>query len=185
MRRSELAHVLRAAATITGDADILVIGSQSILGSHDEDDLPREAWMSVEADIAFHDDPDAHKANQVDGAIGELSDFHTTNAYYAQGVEVSTAVLPSGWETRVVPFRPRAAEPALAWCLDSHDLVVAKLIARREKDLGFASALLDVGLIRADVLLARPALVPDGHAIARSAAQTWVRRRAAPPGAAH
>lgn len=71
-------------------------------------------------DVAFLDDPGATKADQVDGAIGELSDFHTMNAYYAQGVEVHTAVLPVGWEERVVLFRPRAAEPARARCLDSH-----------------------------------------------------------------
>ena len=36
MRRDQLAHILRAAARITEDNDILVIGSQSILGSFDE-----------------------------------------------------------------------------------------------------------------------------------------------------
>ncbi|MBP2383087.1 hypothetical protein JOF43_003076 [Brachybacterium sacelli] len=40
MKRQELAHILRAACDITGDKDILVIGSQSILGIFDEDELP-------------------------------------------------------------------------------------------------------------------------------------------------
>ena len=57
--------------------------------------------MSIEADLAFRDDPDASKADQVDGAIGELSLFHETHGYYAQGVEISTAVLPAGWEDRL------------------------------------------------------------------------------------
>lgn len=37
MKRSELEHILRAAATIAGDFDVLVLGSQSILGSFTED----------------------------------------------------------------------------------------------------------------------------------------------------
>ncbi|CAB4925249.1 MAG: hypothetical protein F2825_08580 [Actinobacteria bacterium] len=176
MKRSELAHILRASARITGDPDILVIGSQSILGSFDEDDLPAEAWVSIEADVAFLDDADATKADQVDGAIGELSGFHSTYAYYAQGVEVTTAVLPTGWRDRVVEFRPRSAEPALARCLERHDLVVSKLIARREKDYVFTAALLDAGLVDAQTIATRLELVDDEHAIARVAAHGWLQR---------
>jgi hypothetical protein len=32
----------------------------------------------MEADVAFRDDSDASKADAVDGAIGELSQFHET-----------------------------------------------------------------------------------------------------------
>jgi hypothetical protein len=73
MTREELAHILRAAAKIADDPGILVIGSQSILGSYPEQLLPEPVWLAMEADIAFLDDPDAHKADLVDGAIGELS----------------------------------------------------------------------------------------------------------------
>ena len=40
MNREQLAHVLRAASAIVDDRDILIIGSQSLLGSFDEDVLP-------------------------------------------------------------------------------------------------------------------------------------------------
>ena len=100
MNRAQLAHVVRAAATVTGDGDIVIIGSQSILGAADVGRLPEEVTMSMEADVAFRNDIDASKADAVDGAIGELSQFHETYGYYAQGVEISTAVLPAGWEDR-------------------------------------------------------------------------------------
>lgn len=61
------------------DPDVLVLGSQSILGSFDEDDLPAPTTASREADISFLNDPDRQKADQVEGAIGELSAFHTDN----------------------------------------------------------------------------------------------------------
>jgi len=57
MNQEQLAHVLRAAAKIAGDPGILVIGSQAILGSFDDPELPVEATRSVEADLVFFDDP--------------------------------------------------------------------------------------------------------------------------------
>ena len=112
MNREQLAHVVRAAATITGDGDIVIIGSQSILGAADVGSLPEEATMSMEADVAFRSDVDARKADAVDGAIGELSQFHETYGYYAQGVEISTAVLPAGWEDRAETSTGRTPDPA-------------------------------------------------------------------------
>lgn len=178
MRRSDLMHILRAAARITGDADILVIGSQAILGSYWEDELPEAAWMSAEADLAFFDDPDAAKADAVDGGIGEGSEFHATFAYYGQGVEVSTAVLPAGWRDRVVRVEDQAAEPAHAVCLDKHDLVVSKLIAGREKDWEFAFALLEADLVDLAEVRRRTLAIDDEHGIRRAAALRWLEATA-------
>jgi len=47
---------------------------------------------------------------------------------------------------------------ASGWCLESHDLVLAKLVAGREKDRAFATEALRHDLVRADELRAR---VPD------------------------
>ena len=116
--------------------------------------------MSVEVDLAFLDDSDEAKANRVDVAIGEDSEFHATYAYYAQGVQVSVAILPEGWRDRVVVYRSESAKPAEAVCLDPHDTVIAKLAAYREKDLSFAAALLDAGLIDLATLLDRAATIP-------------------------
>ena len=171
MNREQLAHVLRAAARIADDGDILVLGSQSILGTADAADLPEAATMSVEADLAFLSDPDEHKADVVDGAIGEESSFHHEFGYYAQGVTLATAVLPTGWRERLVAFDRLDAEPSSARCLEPHDLVVAKLWANREKDREFAAALLRAGLINAAVLLERVDLVDQPEAV-----REWVRR---------
>lgn len=83
MNRQQLAHLLRAASTVAGDADVLVLGSQSILGSYEEDQLPPPATASIEADIAFLNDADRAKADQVEGAIGEYSSFHEMNGVYS------------------------------------------------------------------------------------------------------
>lgn len=155
MRRDQLEHILRAASTIAGDPDVLVLGSQSILGSYSEDELPEKAHASIEADVTFFDDYDNEKSDMVDMHIGEDSHFHATFGYYAQGVNVEVATLPHGWQDRVVTYTGQDANGATAHCLEPHDLVVAKLVAHRMKDLEFADALLAPGLVNADNLLVR------------------------------
>jgi hypothetical protein len=49
MRRRDLEHIIRAAADIADDDEIIVIGSQSILGQHP--DAPDELCVSAEADV--------------------------------------------------------------------------------------------------------------------------------------
>lgn len=159
MKRADLAHLLRAAARIA-DPGILVIGSQAIHGAFSERDLPVLAMVSREADIAFWDDEDDALADQLDGAIGELSMFDTTYGYYAQGVSVSTAILPEGWRARVIRFDHADAGEAHAHCLDPHDLALSKLVASREKDRDFVHALLDAQLLDPAVLDQRAEWLP-------------------------
>jgi hypothetical protein len=85
VERSQLEHVLWAAATIAEDPTVLVIGSQSILGTAGEQQLPALATASMEVDVAFFDDATNEKSDRVDGAIGQLSPFHEEYGYYAQG----------------------------------------------------------------------------------------------------
>jgi hypothetical protein len=53
VNREQLAHILRAAPTIVDDPNILVIGSQSVLASFDEEELPDAATASMEVDLAY------------------------------------------------------------------------------------------------------------------------------------
>lgn len=108
-----------------------------------------------------------NKSDMVDGAIGEDSTFHQTYGYYGQGVSISTATLPAGWEDRLVSFAPADSEPAIGVCLDPVDLIVSKLVAGREKDLSYASSLLASGHIKAEDLIQRTALLKGVGAIRR------------------
>jgi len=92
MRRAELEHTIRAATEIVGEDSIIVIGSQAILGSYPENDLPTQATQSIEVDMAPLNDDDAESlATRLDGALGEWSLFHQTHGYYVQGVGRKTA----------------------------------------------------------------------------------------------
>ena len=142
MRREHLAHLLRAASQVTGQRDLLVIGSQSVLGTWDEDELPDAAVLSMEADLAVLDDRHAELSDRISGALGELSAFDQAFGYHADGVGPETAVLPSGWRHRLVVFDPPDAEPGRGLCLEPHDCVLSKLVAGRPKDVAFAGALM-------------------------------------------
>lgn len=50
----------------------------------------------------MNDDDAESLATRLDGALGEWSAFHSTYGYYVQGVGRQTAVLPAGWEQRLV-----------------------------------------------------------------------------------
>jgi hypothetical protein len=160
MNRQQLAHLLRSACQIAHDADVLVLGSPSILGSFEEDDLPPEATASQEADIAFLNDPARDKADEVEGAIGEMSTFHQEHGIYAEGVDVAT--LPYGWKDRLVSWELQSSKPAEPHFLEPHDLAISKLAAGRPKDNDFVIALIRAGLLNVAELRERASMLPAG-----------------------
>ena len=138
MNREQFDHVVRAAGAVLGTNDVLVIGSQAVHGSLRT--LFPEALRSMEVDVASFDDTGA-AADLIDGTIGELSMFHATHGYYAQGTTELTAVLPDGWKDRLVAYESPATNGVRAHCLEIHDLWISKAVAGREKDGEFCRRL--------------------------------------------
>jgi hypothetical protein len=151
LKRSELEHLIRAAGAIADDAQIVVIGSQAVLGQFP--DAPAALLVSMEADIYPKNKPE--RADLVDGSIGEGSFFHQSFGYYAQGVGPNTATLPKGWQQRVVSVFNSNTNGIEGLCLEVHDLAVSKYIAGREKDLSFTRELARFGMTRKPTLKAR------------------------------
>jgi hypothetical protein len=98
MNRKQLEHIIRAGGSVAAVPDLIVVGSQAILGAFP--DAPPELLVSMEADVYPLHGPE--KADLIDGSIGELSPFHEAFGYYAHGVGPDTAVLPSAWKARLV-----------------------------------------------------------------------------------
>jgi hypothetical protein len=152
--RAELEHIIRAAAVIAADDEIVVIGSQAILGQFPE--APPELLVSNEADVIPRNHPERWET--IDGSIGELSPFHETFGYYAQGVEPGTATLPAGWQDRLVPISTPATRGATGLCLEVHDLLISKYVAGRPKDRDYIQAAIRHGLASRPILEARLAV---------------------------
>jgi hypothetical protein len=122
--------------------------------------LPPVAFLSQEADVYPRNDPE--RADDIDIAIGELSAFHHTFGYYAHGVSPETAILPAGWEKRLVRLASPGTGDAVGLCLDVHDLVLSKYAAGREKDLAFNQALVHHGCVTKRKLVRLARSMPVG-----------------------
>jgi hypothetical protein len=168
MRRQDLHHVVAAAAQILGESEFVVVGSQAILATHP--DAPEALLRSQEADIYPRRAPE--KAVEIEGALGDGSPFQRTFGYYAHAVGPDTAKAPRGWEDRLVaieiPPRPASEQRAVALCLETHDLVLAKLAANRQRDWDFATDALGAGLAEPSVLLERVADLPVDSELLKS-----------------
>jgi hypothetical protein len=171
MNRSQLEHVIGAAAIIAEDDEVVVIGSQAILGQFP--DAPRELRVSDEADVWPRNHPERWEV--VDGAIGELSMFHDTFGYYAQGVGPETAVLPDGWESRLIPVNTPATRGATGLCLEVHDLLISKYVAGRQKDGEFVRAAIRHRLVKQRVLLERLEMTPVDNELKETIGKRIVR----------
>ncbi len=156
MKRADLEHVIRAAAAATGEYEFVIIGNQSILGPIPHP--PDELTMSMEADIYPLNAEE--KADVIDGAMGEGSQFQDTFGYYAQGVDSTTAVLPEGWKDRLHRVQNAGTGGYLGYCLDVIDLFMSKLAAHREKDREFNMALLRLGYVRTEAALGMVGSMP-------------------------
>jgi hypothetical protein len=108
VRLEDLYHVVAAAAQIVGEEEFVIVGSQSILGSYP--DAPESLLRSQEADIYPRRAPD--KAIDIEGVLGDGSQFQQTFGYYAHAVGPETAKAPIGWENRLVVVEAPRESPA-------------------------------------------------------------------------
>jgi hypothetical protein len=168
MNRKELEHIIRAAGEIVKVQKIIILGSQAVLAQFpDLSELiePEDSELSlrvqnreillrsIEADIVIPDS--IEKTEIVEGAIGELSSFHDTFGYYAQGVDLTTSKLPGGWENRLVEICNENTNGISGLCLEIHDLMISKLYAGRKKDIEFFKAAVNLDLLSRENLMER------------------------------
>jgi hypothetical protein len=162
VRKPDFDHLIAAAAAVTGETEIVVIGSQAIFGT--VEDPPASMLRSIEADIYPRARPE--RAEEIDGALGDGSQFQAPFGYYAHGVGPETAKAPAGWEARLVrvevPRRPGESGAVVALCLEANDLVLAKCAAGRDRDWDFVFEALRAEIVELTGLLAAVEAMPLG-----------------------
>lgn len=105
MRRDQLEHAIRTVCQTIEVPEIIVVGSQAILGTYREDQLPVAATMSIEIDvlpIAESNEETARLADLIEGVAGEFSPFEQTHGFSIDGVDLDTSALPDRWRERLV-----------------------------------------------------------------------------------
>jgi len=189
MRRDQLKHAIGTACQITGQPEVIVVGSHAILGTYPEYELPSLATSSLEIDILpITDDNDEtmRLADLIVGVAGEFSQFEQTHGFSIDGVDLTTSALPEGWRTRLVKVQnENTAAPAghpqyIGWCLDKEDLCIAKLCAFREKDRNFVDALITDGLVDPALIASRLQTVPERYHSSIDRATAWLAFRTQP-----
>lgn len=158
MTREQLEHAIRAACAVSEDTELLIFGSQAILGEYPA--APADLRASVEVDVQSKNKPE--NVEKIDGALGELSMFHRAHGFYVHGVSIDAAVLPGGWQNRTIPVSDeRTTQGNTGHCLESHDLAASKLVAHRDKDRDFVRVLLVERLVQPEIMLHRVGLLPS------------------------
>lgn len=115
MTREQLAHLLRLAASVADDEEVIVVDSQAILGSYEDNKLREPAHPLDRSGRLLHQRPGPHEENQTHGAPGEDSASHEMFGYYAQGVDVTTATLQTPGGRSTFETRPLSAESCWLW----------------------------------------------------------------------
>lgn len=153
MNLEQFHHGIRAARDVLrhqgASGALVIMGSQSILASYSALVLDRALMMSAEVDIlpiASNRDEINRLSDHLDGSLGQESHFHESFGFHVDGISIETSVLPDGWIDRLIPEVDPGSE-ATGWCLDPHDLAVAKLIAGRPKDIDFVDILVTQRLV--------------------------------------
>jgi hypothetical protein len=171
MRYDQLEHAIRAACDVADDTELLIFGSQSILGSFPE--APESLRASIEVDIQPLNRPEM--ADYIDGALGQESQFHQTHGFYVHGISIEAATLPEGWGDRTIAVSHiKRTRGHTGYCLEAHDLAASKLVAYREKDRVFVTVLLSEGLIDGHTLLNRIGYLPVSDGV-RNRLIRWVK----------
>jgi len=160
MNRFQFEHVVKAASVVAGTLEIVVVGSQAVLGL--DPNPPPALLASLEVDL-YPLGGGEEAIDAIEGALGIGSAFHTTHQYYAHGVGPDTATLPGSWLSRAVRVSTPYMEGAVAVCPCATDLAISKMAAGRDKDMAYVAVMVAEGMtgwesMRSTIL----AEMPDG-----------------------
>jgi hypothetical protein len=93
MTRNQLEHIIRAAGTIADTEDLVVIGSQAVLGQFPA--TPAELLVSNEADVFPSRNPE--RSDLIDSTIGEVHRFSaSSDITLTASVKRPRSCLPDG-----------------------------------------------------------------------------------------
>lgn len=172
MNREQFAELIRNIAEITGLREVPVVGSQAILGSYNDSELPMAAIRSDELDVAI---AGHRRAASVINLLGPRSLNYTHARVWVDVVAEKTANLPPGWKTRRVSFRSKGTDPGIAVSPSPHDLAACKLAVFRPQDREYVSALVESRIVDLDMLEKRAASIERLTPARRAEIDSWIR----------
>jgi hypothetical protein len=150
----DLLRVVRALAYEFKTDTVFVVGSQAILASMPDapeaarespeiDAFPQNAKIwEVEEAKRTRDGVRPIASEHIDGLFGSESQFHRTHGFYIDGVDETTAKLPTGWQGRAVKVWTEVEGRTVTGVAPSaEDLVVSKVTRLDDRDKRFVEAI--------------------------------------------
>jgi hypothetical protein len=168
MEVNKVDHILRAAGAATGRTRFVLVGSAAIFAW--ETIVPPDMAMTREVDLFAYDvDPATAEsiAFEIDGSLGQASQFDQTYGYYCDGVGPDTAILPTDWEVRAKEYASPTTGGVTAVVPHPDDIALAKLCAGREKDNVWLRAAIQGGIVDPSKIRGRMHKLPNSRAPAR------------------
>jgi len=159
LKRLHLELAIAAAARACEDTAFHVTGRLSILGKY-----PGVAEELVEGE-EFELFPRSRReaAGKIAGALGSQSGFRQMHGCGARASDPQDAVLPEGWQFRLVAVRTGSTGGASGWCLDPNDLAVGEIWKAGNAKSDFVRRLLEHDLIDPDLMLRGMESLPTGR----------------------
>lgn len=170
LRRDDIDHILRAAASITNHRRFVVIGTGAVIIAARH--IPAAMMLTPEIDLYADGLADPEPVSDlIDATIGHGSMFHRTFHYYGDGVSPNTAIMPVDWRVRATEYTPSDGS-ATAICPSADDIAIAKLSAWRDKDRDWLRDAVQSGIVNLSTVAtllqaALPAGAPDAPELAR------------------
>jgi hypothetical protein len=150
MTLDQVFKILQRARDLTQHRDIVVIGSNAVLGLAEHTAIPDDMSMSIDLDTYLKNDPG--RTGELLAALGEGSPFHMKEGFYLDAVSPRLATLPDGWEARLLKVE---RDGNRAWFIDPDDAAISKYARYEPRDQRWIRAGLDAGLISMPKVRAR------------------------------
>ncbi|HZR37935.1 MAG TPA: DUF6036 family nucleotidyltransferase [Nevskia sp.] len=150
MTLDQVFKLVERARALTHHRDIVVIGSNSVLGLAEHSEIPADMAMSMDLDSYLKDDPG--RTGELAKELGEGSAFHEKEGFYLDVVSPKLPTLPEGWEGRLLPIERNGS---CAWFIDPDDAAISKYARGEPRDRRWIRAGLAAGLISMPKVQAR------------------------------
>ncbi len=158
-KRLHLELAIAAAARACDDTAVYVTGRLSILGKY-----PGVADELLEGDeFQVFPRSKGESAGEIEGALGLQSGFRQMHGCGARAFDPNGAVLPEGWQFRLIEVRPESTGGASGWCLDPNDLAVGEIWNAGRATSDFLRRLFEHDLIDPDLMLRGMESLPSGR----------------------
>jgi len=151
MELGDLQELFDQARKLTNHAEFVVVGSLSILGIVQGNEIPARMLISIDVDCFIRRDPG--RTFELQQQLGEGSPFEASHGYYLDPISPAVPTLPKQWEFRLV--RVPLDSNIVVFFLEPNDAAVSKYARGERRDREWIQAGLAAGLLSAPIIESR------------------------------